>query len=101
MQNSYEFTSELWLYHGDVAWCFVSLPKEISTEIKSLQHIPRKGFGSVRVKATITKTTWATSIFPDSKAGTYLLPIKKEIRKRNNLSPGDTATISLSVVLEP
>ena len=39
----------------------------------------RRGFGSVRVRATIGSSTWTTSIFPASQAG-YVLPVKRPVR---------------------
>ncbi len=58
----------------------------------------RRGFGSVRVEATIGKTSWKTSIFPDSRSGTYLLPLKASVRRAEDLVDGDEITFALSVV---
>jgi hypothetical protein len=57
--------------------------------------VPR-GFGSVRVTATIGATTWKTSIFPGS-SGQYALPIKKAVRKAEALDVGDTATVRVEL----
>ncbi|HWI05275.1 MAG TPA: DUF1905 domain-containing protein [Acidimicrobiales bacterium] len=47
---------------------------------------------------TIGGTRWSTSIFPDRKRGTYLLPVKKEVRAAEQLAAGVTATIDLAVI---
>jgi hypothetical protein len=52
----------------------------------------------VRVEVCIGSSRWRTSIFPDSKRRTYVLPIKKPIRTAEGLSAGSTATIELTVV---
>jgi len=78
---SFTFTSELWMYQGKGAWFFVTLPTSESEKIKFFNQ-GRRGWGSVRAMVTIGKTKWQTSIFPDSKAGAYLLPIKADIRKK-------------------
>jgi hypothetical protein len=39
----------------------------------------------------------ATSIFPDRKAGAYLLPLKAEIRKSEKIRAGDTVRFVLEV----
>ena len=82
MNPRFTFKSEIWLWDGKGAWHFITVPKDVSEQIKGFQaDMPRKGFGSVPVKVTIGKTSWKTSIFPEKK-GTYLLPIKKDVRKK-------------------
>ena len=97
-----EFEAELWIWsakegQGD-AWVFVTVPEEVSDEIRDRAGPPR-GFGSIRVEATIGATTWRTSVFPNSEeAGTFALPLKKPVRKAEGLEVGDTATVELRVV---
>jgi len=55
-------------------------------------------FGSVRVAVTIGTTSWRTSIFPDSKTGTYLLPVKKEVRDAEKLQTGDDVRARVQIV---
>ena len=38
------------------------------------------------------------SIFPDSKSGTYILPLKAKVRKKENIYEGDTVTFSCDIV---
>ena len=87
----FKFTGALWKYSGESAWHFLTLPADISARIKFLQH-GRRGFGSVRVKATIGQTQFETSVFPDSKSDCYLLPIKASIRKAEKIGHGDQVT---------
>jgi Domain of unknown function (DUF1905) len=89
--NSFTFTSPLWKYSGESAWHFVSLPLDVSARIKFLQS-GRRGFGSVRVLATIGASRFETSVFPDSKSGCYLLPVKASIRKAEKIGHGDVVT---------
>jgi len=95
-----EFEAELWLWsakEGD-SWVFVTVPEELSDEIRDLAGPPR-GFGSVRVEVTIGATTWRTSVFPNSnEAGTFALPLKKAVRKAEDLEVGETARIGLRVL---
>jgi Domain of unknown function (DUF1905) len=87
-EHTFPFTAQLWKYSGESAWHFVTLPSDISARIKFLQS-GRRGFGSVRVLATIGKSTFETSVFPDSKSGCYLLPVKASIRKAEKIGHGD------------
>ena len=89
--DSFTFTSPLWKYSGESAWHFITLPADVSARIKFLQS-GRRGFGSVRVLATVGKSTFETSVFPDSKSGCYLLPVKASIRKAEKIGHGDEVT---------
>ena len=51
----------------------------------------------MRVNATIGATTWETSIFPDTKSGSYLLPVKAEVRRREGVEDGDAVTVTLEL----
>jgi hypothetical protein len=93
------FDAELWLWDARRAdtWTFVSLPASESDEIRDLVGGLRRGFGSVRVRATIGTSTWITSIFPDSKAG-YVLPVKRPIRVAEALDVGDVAMVTIELI---
>ena len=57
----------------------------------------RRGFGSVRVAATIDDVTWRTSIFPQ-KSGGYILPIKADVRRRAGIAAGDEVAVTLDLL---
>ncbi|MET4135987.1 DUF1905 domain-containing protein [Pseudarthrobacter sp. PvP090] len=76
---------------------FLTLPEELAAEIREETATFRRGFGSVKVTATVTGHNWSTSLFPDSKSGTYLLPVKKAIRTAAGLETGDRVTVHLEV----
>jgi Domain of unknown function (DUF1905) len=97
----FRFDAELWLWDArqGSSWTFVSLPAEVSADIREVVGaVPRPGFGSVRVTATIGGSTWATSIFPAAGQGGYVLPIKKAVRTSEALLPGDVAAVTVDVV---
>ncbi len=93
-----EFTAELWEWEGKGAWCFVTLPVEYTDEIKMVSLGPKRGFGSVRVEVTIGKTAWKTSIFPDTKSMSYVLPIKKSVRQAEELEVGKNFFVELRLI---
>lgn len=95
----YKITAKVWLYPGVAAWHFITIPTKESDEIKARFSALKRGWGSLRVNITIGKTSWDTSIFPDQKRGGYLLPLKKEVRKKEKISDGDTLTFSLQIKL--
>jgi hypothetical protein len=94
-----DFEAELWQSDAVDSWVFVTVPAELSEDIRATTGEPR-GFGSVRVEVTIGATTWRTSVFPDSKAGCFVLPVKKAVRKAEDLEVGEPARIGLRVLDE-
>ena len=93
-----KFTAELWNMESMNAWVFVTLPLDLSESIKDVPRPPAPGFGSLRVVARIGDTEWRTSIFPESKTGCYVLPVKKAVRTAVGVELGDTVTIELTVL---
>lgn len=94
-----DFDAELWLWEArSDSWTFVSLPVEASEDIRDLPGGPPRGFGSVRVRVTIGRTEWKTSIFPDSKRGAYVLPVKRAVRRAEGLEAGDLASVTVEIV---
>ena len=93
-------TSLLWIWKGSDAagrWYFVTVPEEQSAEIKAHAFGSPRGFGSVKVEATIGDVTWWTSVFPLNSGG-YLLPVKKEVRTKADLAAGNEVTIELELL---
>ena len=94
----YEAEAEVWLYTGaKTVWHFVSLPPEFSDGIRALRGSRAPGWGSLRVTATIGGATWRTSIFPDTRSGAFILPIKAEIRRRENIGAGDRVMVAVEI----
>ena len=80
------------------SWIFVSLPFEASAELRELTAGRRRGFGSLRVRATIGASTWATSVFPDKASQCFVLPVKRSVRRAERLDAGDIATVTVELV---
>lgn len=89
--------SKVWVYPGMAAWRFLTLPKKEGAEIKEKYGKHAKGWGSLPVSVTIGKTVWNTSIFPDKKSGSYLLPLKAKVRKAEDISDDSSVTFSLTL----
>jgi hypothetical protein len=94
---TYKMKSEVWLYPGMAGWHFISIPKRKSEEIKKRFHTNVKGWGSIPVEVLLGKTQWKTSIFPDKKSGSYLLPLKSEVRRKEKVMVGDIVSFSISI----
>lgn len=99
MALRFEFDADLWRWEAQTqsSWFFVSLPEDATDQID--ETIPDKaGFGSVPVEVTIGGSTWKTSVFPDAKRGTFVLPVKKAVRTKERLAEGRPAHVELTVV---
>jgi hypothetical protein len=93
----YKLRGKVWLYPGMAGWHFVSVPKSKSKEIKELFATNLRGFGSIPVNVTIGKTSWQTSIFPDKKSSTYVMPLKADVRKKENIKAGKTINYTIKI----
>jgi hypothetical protein len=95
----YKLKSEVIVYPGMNAWRFLALPKRQAKEIKEKFGGGAKGWGSLPVSVTIRKTNWKTSIFPDKKSGTYILPLKAKVRKAENIFDDSTVTFTIKIAI--
>jgi hypothetical protein len=100
---TYTFTAPLWQWQAKEgtaepgSWCFVTVPREDSQDIRDGLVSPPRGFGSVRVAVEAGRSRWETSLFPDGASGCYVLPIKKAVRVAERVEEGDDLTVTLTV----
>jgi len=92
------FTAELWEHPGEGGWHFVTMPVTVADDVRDRAGHLARGFGSIRVRATVGGTTWTTSVFPSAADGSYLLPVKKQVRRAEALFPGDLVAVGLVLV---
>ena len=102
MTEAFTFTAPLWRWSArqetadPSAWCFVTVPPDLSQDVREQAGEPR-GFGSVPVRVTVGTTHWETSVFPDAESGCYVLPVKKAVRQVHGVEEGDDLTVTLEV----
>ena len=95
--GTYTFEAEVWEHEGSGSWHFVSLPPAEADDIEARYGAKAAGFGSIRVEVTIGATRWRTSLFPDTRRATYVLPVKKAVRTAQGLRAGANATVTVRV----
>lgn len=93
----------IWLWRAKdasvtAAWHFLSLTGAVSDALRARSVGRKGGFGSIKVEAQIGDTRWMTSVFPERATGGYMLPLKAQVRKRENLSADMTVAVSLRIV---
>jgi hypothetical protein len=99
MDGRYRFEAEVWEHDGPASWHFVSLPDEVADDIEERHGAAAAGFGSIRVEVAVGSSTWRTSLFPDRKRQTYLLPVKAAVRKAEGLHDGSRAAFAITVLV--
>ena len=92
------FTSPLkiWTF-ADGTSHFMTVPEELSDEIRAHALMTPRGFRSVKVEVCLHDVTWRTSVFP-SKSGGYFLPIKIEVLRKTGITAGNEVTVSLEML---
>lgn len=98
-KKEYIIQTKVWLYPGMAGWHFASVPKKESEKITADFSKKKRGWGSLKVRATIGKTVWESSIFPDKKSGTYLFPLKLSVRRAEGIAAGDTIKLGFRILV--
>lgn len=98
VKKRFKITSKVYLWPGSLAaWHFLGVPKQESMQIKETFGKNHRGFGSLPVTVTLGKTTWNTSLFPDSKSSMYVLPLKAQVRKVEGVYDGDVVSVVIEI----
>ncbi|MEI6659890.1 MAG: DUF1905 domain-containing protein [bacterium] len=101
-KQSFKFKSKVIVWggnpHDHSAWRFARVPERVSAKIKKMQEgRMRRGWGAVYAHALIRESEWQTSIFPDRHSATYVLPLKKSVRKAEGLYDDMEIKVSMDV----
>ncbi len=80
-----------------VGWTVVSLPKELSAEIRKSFMRQEEGWGRLKATAKTGGSEWQTAIWFDTKLDTYMLPIKAVIRKKENIALDQVVEVSIRI----
>jgi hypothetical protein len=104
--ETFTLNAPLWLWTTDKAaasWHFLTIDGEAAEAIhataimRRLEGERRKGWGSMKVTATIGDTSWQTSIFPAKDVGGWMLPVKAAVRKAEGIVVGDVVAVTLAL----
>jgi hypothetical protein len=94
----------MWTFEAEVfawdegpgpSWRFARLPVDVAEDIRAGEP-PARGWGSVKVAATIGATTWSTSVFPEKATASFLLPVKATVRTAERIDDSDVVQIRLA-----
>ena len=93
----YTFEAKMWQNSSNGGWCFVTIPKKFSDEIRIHFKNQEEGWGRMKVEAILDNLSWKTSVWFDTKKAHYLLPIKAEIRKKAKLNFDEIFNINILI----
>ena len=97
VKSTFSFDNVLYEAAAEAPWVFVTLPIAMADEIS--ESVPRRaGFGSVRVTARIGETEWRTSLFLSKPDRSYVLPVKRAVREREEIDVGDTVHVTICLI---
>lgn len=104
MQETIHLAASLWRWNGthNGTWFFVTIGGKQAEAVAAHALMRRlelgraRGFGSVKVTASIGDSRWRTSVFP-TKQGEWWLPVKAAIRRAEDLAEGEAIQISLEL----
>lgn len=90
-----EFDGPIWFWKGPAPWYFVTVPEDVAQALKAISGTVTYGWGMIPVTVRIGGSEWTTSLWP--KDGSYIVPLKSNIRKAEGLDDGNIVTIELTV----
>lgn len=99
----YKVKAKLWVWGGGEkgSWHFVTIPPDTAEKINKKYINQKRGWGSFPVKVsflnTRPKVTLETSIFPNKKDATFILPIKKKTRLELGVQSNDVVDFVLEI----
>lgn len=87
---------------GNGAWHFMTIDGAAGEALSGTAFMRKmeggaRGFGSLKVKARIGGSVFATSVFPSKADGGWLLPVKAAVRRAEGLAEGDEVQVFLEV----
>ncbi|MGI5131363.1 DUF1905 domain-containing protein [Pseudonocardia sp. CA-107938] len=90
-----EFSAELFEWRGPAPFYWLALPEDGCELVRAEAAQASYGWGAIPVRARIGATEWETSLLP--KDGGYVLPVKVAVRRAEQVEPGDTVGVGMSV----
>lgn len=89
------FEAEVIYWRGPSPFFYAPAPPHIADEIRRAAKFVTYGWGMIPVVARIGGVAFETSLFP--KDATYLLPLKAAVRRKTEVTAGDTVSIEMTI----
>jgi hypothetical protein len=89
------FEAKVIYWRGPSPFFFAPIPLQHSADIRQVSKLVTYGWGMIPVEATIGAVVFRTSLFP--KDETYLLPLKTVVRRKGNITAGDSISVDMTI----
>lgn len=96
MLLNFTFDAEIWLWQGNAAWTFITVPAKLARQIQREAANPKKPGGTIPVTAQVGYNTWKTSLSKENPRNTYA-PSRPPSAKKEQLREGQTIEVSLLI----
>ncbi len=93
--DEFSFSATIVYWRGPSPFFFAPIPLEHAVQIRRAARRVSYGWGVIPVQATIGDVVFSTSLFP--KDETYLLPVKAAVRRKANLTAGDSVSVLMTL----
>jgi hypothetical protein len=92
---TFRFETRIIYWRGPSPYFYAPVPAEHAGELRRITRLVTYGWGMTPVNARIGEVAFYTALFP--KDGTYLVPLKAEVRRRADITAGDVIQVELTV----
>ncbi len=89
------FEAKVIHWRGPSPYFFAPVPLDIAAELRRVARLVTYGWGMLPVEASLGGVPFRTALFP--KDETYLLPLKAAVRRKADITAGDTVSVDLVV----
>jgi hypothetical protein len=91
----FAFDAEVIHWRGPSPYFFAPLPAHEAAEVRRVSRAVTYGWGVIPVEARVGGALFTTSLFP--KDDGYLLPLKDAVRRKADVTAGDTVRMEMIV----
>jgi hypothetical protein len=91
----FSFEAEVIYWRGPSPFFYAPMPPAQAEALRQVARHVTYGWGMVPVVATIGDVAFYTALFP--KDETYLLPLKVAVRRKANITAGDTVAVEMTI----
>lgn len=87
------FEAEVIRFNGPGGWHGVFLSTDAASEARFFGR--SNALGTIAVRAQVGTSEVKTSLFPDKRRDSFLLPLKATLRRSENIKEGDRIAVTL------
>ena len=95
LMTPFSFEAEVIYWRGPSPFFYAPVPARHAVELRRAAKLVSYGWGMLPVEAMVGGVVFQTSLFP--RVETYLLPLKATVRRKANITAGDTIGVEMTL----